>query len=308
MALILAIGLLLPFYVPAGPFAGAFRLDDTGRINWYFATTALLRSPQLPEPQTRRYLNAFIAHVKPDGTIDDLAPAADGTYTPVPPDSEDAYASTFLSLATRYVRESHDRAWWRAHRQALADLSYRVLLTRFKPNGLIRVAQANPTAYLMDNVEDYAGLRDYAAMLEATHDPLAGYVRSFVGPLGAAIEHLYDDRAGEFRWADTGPLGPLVPYPSCAAQLFPPLAGVSGGNRRDDARHAFGARETAGRCRFSLATSPDESLLYALFIERLHDPSRAERAFLVAALHARELPNDIETRSLHDALTSGHPI
>jgi hypothetical protein len=301
MAIVLALATIVSFFIPSGPAAGAFRLDDTGSVNWYFATTALLRVPRLPLAQTRAYLDAYLAHRNPDGSIDDLT-ASNGTYVPTPPDSEDAYASTVLSLAARYCREAHDDRWWHAHLAQLEDLAYAELLTRFKPSGLIRVSGSNGTAYLMDNVEDYAGLRDFAAALAAHHDAQAGYVAAFVAPLGAAIHRLYDERARWYRWADVGPAGPLVPYPLCAAQLFPGFAHVSSGDPATDRRHAAGARETLARCRFSPQTSPDEALLYALTIRRLAAPSRHERLMLAGVRASHAFPDDIETVSLELAL------
>jgi hypothetical protein len=307
VTILLALLLLLPFRVDAGPYAGAYRLDAGGAVNWYFATTALLRLPQLPLAETRAYLDVYLAHLDPQGGIADALPMPTGIYAPIAPDSEDAYAGTLLSLAARYREESHDDAWWRQHAATLASIAYNKILERIKPDGLVRASDTDPTGYLMDNVEDYAGLRAFAGALSATHAHDAEYVHEFVAPLGAAIDRLYDDQARAYRWSDSDPLGAMAPYPACVAQLYPQLYDVRSGDRSLDRRHRAGARAAAARCHFSPATSPHEALLYALYISMLPDPSRQERAFAREASAAR-YPSDLITISLRDALRQNHPL
>jgi len=303
MVLALVLALLIPFHIDTGPYAGAFRLAPGGAVNWYFATTSLLRLRRLPEPQTRAYLDAYLAHLDPNDGIADVLPQATGIDAPIAPDSEDAYAATFLSLAVRYRTDSHDRAWWHAHAHTLADIAYAKLLTQVKPDGLIRASRTDPTGYLMDNAEDYAGLVAYAGVLAETDAPDAAYVRSFVLPLGIAIHQLYDKQAHAFLWSDNDPLGPLVPYPACTAQLYPQLDNVVTTDTRIDIEHYRAARAIAARCNFSLTTSPHEALLYAFFITTLAAPTPAERRF---AAHARastaHADDDLVTLALRDAL------
>jgi hypothetical protein len=302
VGIVLALLLVLPFRIESGPYAGAYRYEAGGTINWYFATTALLRLPRVPLPETRAYLDAYLLHLKADDTIDDAEPTPAGAYVAIDPDSEDAYASTFLSLAVRYERDSGDRAWWQRNVSRFVEIAYRVLLTQVRPDGLIRAKRTIPVGYLMDNVEDYTGLRDLASELNDTHAPDAAYVQAFVAPLGVAVHRLYDERTGAFRWSDTGPSGKLDAYPSCAAQLFPLLAGVTSGDPVEDARHRRGARETMMRCRFSIRDEPNQALRYALFIESLPSPTRSERLFAQAVREVRQLPRTIETISLQAAL------
>ncbi len=301
VALVLALVLLLPFHIDAGPYAGAYRLDANGAVNWYFATTALLRLRRLPLTVTRAYLDAYLAHLDPSGGIADALPQPNGIYAPMAPDSEDAYAATFLSLASRYLAVSHDLVWWHERVATLQAMAYAKLLTQFKDDGLIRASGTDATGYLMDNVEDYAGLRAFAGALRATHTGDDAYVASFVAPLGAAIHRLYDERDHAFRWSDNDPMGPFVPYPACVAQLYPQLYDVRSGHARADAHRWAAARATVARCRFAFATAPHEALLYALYIAHLPRPTREEAAFLAAARHA-VVPRDLVTISLHDAL------
>jgi len=306
VVLLLLIALLAPFRIDAGPYAGAFRLAPTGAVNWYFATTSLLRLRRLPLPETRAYLDAYLAHVDPLGGIADVLPMPTGIYAPIAPDSEDAYAATILSLAARYRLESHDGVWWRASVPTLSTIAYAKLLTQFKPNGLIRASKTDATGYLMDNVEDYAGLRAFASALTVTHAADARYVSAFVVPLGKAIQGLYDESARAFRWSDSDALGPLVPYPACAAQLYPQLYSVTTGNLDRDLDHWAGARQTLARCHFSLAADPHEALLYAVYIEALPEPSPAERTFVTQVRAHTPARGDLVTMSLLDALDEGH--
>ena len=302
MALLLVIALLVPFRIDAGPYAGAYRLAPGGAVNWYFATTSLLRLRHLPLAQTRAYLDAYLAHLDPQDGIADVLPTPTGIYAPVAPDSEDAYAATLLSLAARYRLESRDDAWWRASVATLSSIAYAKLLTQFKPDGLIRASKTDGTGYLMDNVEDYAGLRAFASALALTRSGDARYVASFVAPLGNAIQRLYDRSAHAFRWSDSDPLGPLTPYPACTAQLYPQLYNVTSGHLAADLDRWAGARETAARCHFSLAAGPHEALLYALYISKLSAPSRSERAFIAQARAHAPARGDLVTVSLLDAL------
>ena len=307
MIILLAFLLALPFRIDAGPYAGAYRVSAAGAVNWYFATTAFLRLRRLPLAPTRAYLDAYLAHLDPNGGIADVLPMMNGIYAPVAPDSEDAYAGTLLSLAVRYRAESHDAAWWRASVGTLESVAYAKLLVRVKANGLIRASDTDRTGYLMDNIEDFAGLRAFAGALRATHATDAGYVGSFVQPLGGAIARLFDGRARAYRWSDNDPLGPPVPYPTCVAQLYPQFYDVRSGDHARDVREWSAARAFAAHCRFAIATSPDEALFYALYLSQLHDLSRAERASYAVALHS-PVPDDLITVSLHDALRGTHPM
>jgi hypothetical protein len=300
--LFLVVALLAPFRLDAGPYSGAYRVTPDGAVNWYFATTALLRLRKLPLPATRAYLDAYLAHLDPYEGIADALPMPSGIYAPIAPDSEDAYAATILSLASRYRRESHDDAWWKRTAATWSDIAYAKLLTQFKPDGLIRASRTDATGYLMDNVEDYAGLRDFEQILTQTHASNAAYVGAFIAPLGSAIAGLYDDSAHAFRWSDSDPLGPLVPYPACTAQLFPQLYDVRGSSHKADVRHFTGARETAAKCHLSLGADPHEALLYAIYISKMRVESRSERAFVERVREHAPASGDIITMTLLDAL------
>jgi hypothetical protein len=92
-------------------------------------------------------------------------------FEPVKSDSDDSYAATFLSLASRYVTISGNNSWLQANLQKLKDISYSNLARSMKPSGLTTVFQhsQNTTnaSYLMDNCEGYRGLRDFAQLLRS---------------------------------------------------------------------------------------------------------------------------------------------
>jgi len=292
--IMLSITLFDPFAIPSGPYAGALRYSAGGAVNWYFASTALLNAPSLPLAQTRSYLDAFIAHLDPYEGIADVLPTAIGTYAPIAPDSEDAYASTAISLAVRYYRETHDRGWFVQNVPALKQMAYAKLMQSVKPNGLIPASRTDATGYLMDNVENLVALRTFAAALREVGDRAANYVASFVDPLEAAIADLYDPRAGLYRWSDSDPIGPLQPYPACIAQTFPTLAGLNA--------HRDTVRLRLRGCRFEISRDPHETLRYALFLQSFRNLSSRERLTLEHSRTYRAREPDIITISLQARL------
>jgi hypothetical protein len=305
-ALVLALTMMLaPYRVTAGPYAGAFRYLPDGAINWYFANTALLRLPTLPPAPTRAYLDAYLNHVDPTGGIGDVIPNPLGEFAPVAPDSLDAYAATFLALASRYTVQTGDTHWFRAHADALKAIAYARLLTQLKPNGLIRANTTDATGYLMDNIEDWSGLRAFGAVLQKIHDPDAAYVGRFVRPLERAIAGLFSAADGRFFWSDSDPIGELAPYPVCAAQVFALAAQPSSGDRRVDASRFAAVRSALARCPFSLSAAPHETLQYALYLSHAAHLTSGERATLAAARAYDPPVPDLMTASLLAALHNG---
>jgi len=154
--------------------------------------------------------------------------AADLT-TPVPPDSNDAYAGTLLSLAVKYMRVTGDSLWWKLNLPRLKAVAYSNILSQVKPNGLVRVFQSpnpNGIGYLMDQCEVYSGLRDFAQYLIETNDRNATYCAGFGVNLGIAIHSMFDANANRWQWADV----PCAPsdawYPNLTAQIYPHLHDV----------------------------------------------------------------------------------
>jgi hypothetical protein len=213
--------------VTTGPYQGAYRSLPGGPINWYFANIGLWFFVDSAPGNIRNYLDAYIRTIDPVySSINDVA--AD-LATPVPPDSNDAYAGTFLRLAVRYTTITGDSAWWAANLVSLKRIAYSNILTQIKPNGLVRTFQApsaNGIGYLMDQCEVYAGLRDFAQLLIQTNDPDSAYFAGFAPNLGTAIHAMYDYSQMLWNWCDV----PCPPgnawYPNLTAQIFPHLYDV----------------------------------------------------------------------------------
>jgi len=218
--------LLNELAVTSGPYAGARRSAPDGPISWYFANLGLaFFTADIPDA-VRGYLNLYLKSLNAQNVISDVA--AD-LSTPVAPDSNDAYAGTFLSLAVGYVRSTGDSVWWKANLSSLKALAYSNLLTQVKPNGLVRAFQspnANGIGYLMDQCEAYAGLRDFGQYLLETNDTDAAYFASFAMNLGIAIHTQFDYNANLWNWCDVPSPPGNAWYPNLTAQIYPHLYDV----------------------------------------------------------------------------------
>jgi hypothetical protein len=212
--------------VTTGPWSGAFRSAPNGPISWYFANLGLAFFCDLIPDAVRNYLNLYISSLNAQNVITDVA--AD-LSTPVAPDSNDAYAGTFLSLAVRYVRATGDSTWWNANLARLKAVAYSNLLTQVKPNGLVRAFQSpdpNGIGYLMDQCEVYAGLRAFGKYLIETNDPDAAYYAGFAMNLGIAIHTQFDANANLWLWCDVPQPPGSAWYPNLTAQIYPHLYDV----------------------------------------------------------------------------------
>jgi hypothetical protein len=212
--------------VTAGPWSGAWRSAPNGPISWYFANLGLAFFTDVIPDAVRNYLDLYIRSLNSQSIIMDVA--AD-LSTPVAPDSNDAYAGTFLSLAVRYVRSTGDTTWWQANLGSLKMVAYSNLLTQVKPNGLVRAFQSpnpNGIGYLMDQCEVYAGLRDFGQYLIETNDTDATYYSSFAMNLGIAIHTQFDANANLWLWCDVPSPASNAWYPNLTAQIYPHLYDV----------------------------------------------------------------------------------
>jgi hypothetical protein len=218
--------LLSQLAVTTGPWRGAFRSAPNGPISWYFTNLGLAFFTDVLPDTIRHYLDLYIKSLNAENVITDVA--AD-LSTPVAPDSHDAYAGSFLSLAVRYVRATSDSTWWNANLGRLKAVAYSNLLTQLKPNGLVRAFQSphpNGIGYLMDQCEAYAGLRDFGQYLIETNDADATYYSGFAMNLGIAIHTQFDANANLWFWCDVpSPPGDAW-YPNLTAQIYPHLYDV----------------------------------------------------------------------------------
>lgn len=228
--------------IPTGPYAGAYEISPNGLSNWYFTNLGLiaivqyLDGPDL-DKYIRSYLDLYLSKLEPDMTIKDVnfpfGRANTSSFTLVLSDSDDSYAATTLTLATRYLRASQNWAWWDKNKSRLKDIAYRNIALAVKSNGLTSVFQAprnqtNNAGYLMDNSEVYRGLKDFSAMLKERGDTAdATYYDAFAKNMGTAMATLFSAASNGFRMADLSTQTETSFYPGTSCQVFPQVFGVA---------------------------------------------------------------------------------
>jgi hypothetical protein len=227
--------------ITSGPYANGYLIAPNGMLNWYFTNLGLLPIVQYLSPADLNtyvlsYLNLYIKNLTVNSTISDV------TFTPgtnnfvlVPSDSDDSYAATFLSLAVRYVNASQNWTWWAANEAALKNMAYRNLAVMQKPgDGLISTFQpprnqTNALGYLMDNSEDYRGLRDFASVLRNRGETAdANYYDLVATGIADGISiHLYDTSHAGFMTSDGDAQATTIFYAGTTCQVFPQAFGIS---------------------------------------------------------------------------------
>jgi hypothetical protein len=218
--------------ITEGEFAGGYRLQrDDGRINWYFANLGLVPLCGTRPKEVRQYLDLYLVSVSPGScTIQDVRKIGKGIRQA--PDSDDSYASTFLSLACAYQRANPTDGWWKTNLPKLKRIARKVLLDSQKESGLVTVFagdKARTLSYLMDNCEVYRGLADFATLLANKHDPDAKEFADAAARVAEGVAGLFDEKVGAFRVADADAAKTF--YPLRAAQVFPEVFGVPLGNK-----------------------------------------------------------------------------
>ncbi|MCR4419436.1 MAG: hypothetical protein QHH27_03065 [Clostridia bacterium] len=222
---------------------GAIALrPGSGRVNPYFANfaaLALLEDP-LGFPAVERYLEWYRRHLREDGTIPDYHYQPDRPPRPSAPDSEDAYAGTYLSLVARFRRRTGRTTWVSAHLPALKQVA-RAIVRLMDRDGLTFARADHRVKYLMDNCEAYRGLEDFAQALDLLGDGEAAYFRLWAQEIACGVEKsLWDRRRGCYRPAKAAWFARRANlrrfYPDAACQLFPALYGLIPADSRRAAR------------------------------------------------------------------------
>ncbi len=215
--------------ITAGPYAGAYRWAANNGIVWYFSSLGLFHVVQYFPVEVKAYLNAYMAHLRADYSIQDVN--AD-LATPKAEDSHDSYAATFLLLLERYVRVTGDWAYLDeaspfphdsitvlecairiGHYNIAAQIKTEAwcLANGFpvnQPNGhntlLVSPFQngrrLNPDGstfvydygLLMDNTECFRALLDFGQLLVEVGDPNGETWIAHAKNIGNAIHGLYD--------------------------------------------------------------------------------------------------------------------
>lgn len=134
--------------ITSGPLSDGYRIAPDGRLNWYFSQLGLIAIVQYLSTSDldlyiRRYLDLYLSRLQNNYTIEDVNfnDSSLQNITLVPSDSDNSYASTYLSLAARYLKASGNWTWWNTHRDTLQAIAQANILNLIKPNGLSRVFQ-----------------------------------------------------------------------------------------------------------------------------------------------------------------------
>lgn len=176
---------LLSLQLDNGSYAMTLPVNGIAQVNPYFACItglALLESSPDNGQSVRQYLNWHFSHLNTAeedrnhlaGTIYDYEEKVSinqhvmqesvvltqgvKTY-----DSTDSYGALFLSLLWKYYDVTRDQEYLRAHKLEIMEICQVIAST--EQSGLILATPDYPVAYLMDNCEDYQGLRDGAKLL-----------------------------------------------------------------------------------------------------------------------------------------------
>lgn len=208
------------------------RYPDQGWVMPYFSNFSAMA--MLEEPSSyalvERYLDWYLRNLEKNGTILDYHYDKKMNSKTAKPDSEDAYAGTYLSLVTRY----HDRAgqthWVRKNLPGLKKVA-RCIINLMDRDRLTFALASYRVKYLMDNCEAYRGLADFAELLDYLGDQDAPYCKARAQAIATGIERaLWNQRGLYYHPNKTGWLRPRVSlkkfYPDAACQIFPVLYGL----------------------------------------------------------------------------------
>lgn len=222
--------------ITQGPLREAYRLTPEGGVNWYFSNLGLLAIvPHLDSASldlhVRPHLDLYLARLHNDNTISDIhfKDKELQSFTQVPPDSDDSYAATFLSLSALYLHASGNWSWWEAHRNKLIEIAQHNILDQIKPNGLCRAMQPTRSSvyaaygFTMNNCEDYRGLHDLSALLaQRGSTRQARVMREHTHQLGRAIHQvLWDPVKKGYRVSDQDTHADSCSfYPGSCCQVF----------------------------------------------------------------------------------------
>lgn len=203
------------------------RYPDQGWVTPYFSNftaMALLEDPP-SYPLVERYLDWYLRNLSYNGAILDYHYDKDLNFRTARPDSEDAYAGTYLSLAVKYLEKSRHTQWALKNLHALKKVA-RVIVNLMDRDGLTYALATYRVKYLMDNCEAYKGLIDFAGLLEALGDREATYYRSKAGAIADGIEKsLWNKKMGLYHPSKTGWFTSGINvnkfYPDATCQIFP---------------------------------------------------------------------------------------
>ena len=252
-------------YISGGKYAGAYLVGPGGYLNWYFSSLGVLGFiDRVPASEIKIYLNSYMANLErptsntlgyniQDVTFADPYNPSASVAAKKPQDSDDSYAATILSVATRYVQCSGDRAWLNevsafgtgeSNLQVLKKIAYYnlILPSRSTSTGLVHTFQnlaKYAIYYTEDNTEAYKGINDFAKLLSSIGDTEAsahaqvamGIANGISNNLFVTNQNVTDLGTGSaitvsgFNVNWQGPITNNF-YPGAVTQLFPVALGV----------------------------------------------------------------------------------
>jgi len=220
--------------VPGHKADGAIRnYNDQGWVVPYFANFAAIALLEEPHAYDRveRYLNWYLTNLEDNGTIKNYHYDTELNAKKTTPDSEDAYAGTYLSLVAAFCKKTRNMQWPQSNLPALKKIAG-WLLKLTDHDGLTFVMTGSAVKYLMDNCEVYRGLSDFAWLLNELGDPEAAFFESRAKAVALGVERqLWNRRKKYYHPSKTGwwwrPCVNLKKfYPDATCQLFPALYGI----------------------------------------------------------------------------------
>lgn len=231
--------------------------SDSTRINPYFANLGVVGWTKDPNHYTnvKNYMEWYWAKVNwPDkfgifGSINDFGVSSTGAETSVPdpdasgnhhPDSTDAYAGTFLSLAYNYYQtgdagaQSYITSIQPPNSSRLDYVGEVIVHTKQSSgNNLTWARPDNNIEYLINNCEAYRGLRDVAS-LYTTYGltSQASFYAAHADQMQNGIQTaLWNAANNNYFWytTDSGTSGTVnwnTWYPDSVSQVYPIALGV----------------------------------------------------------------------------------
>jgi hypothetical protein len=229
--------------ITTGPLTNGYMVAPNGRLNWYFTNLGLLPIVQYLnaadlDTYIRKYMDLYLSFLESNYAIQDVdfTDSSLQTFTRVPSDSDNSYAATIASLAARYLKATNNWTWWDANKAKLKNIVYANIATVQKTNGLCRVFQlprvsaVSNFGYLMNNAEDYRGLRDFASILSLRGETTeANYYNNVATTIAQSMQiYLWDSARSGFRTSDQDARADTSTfYPGTTCQIFPQAFGVS---------------------------------------------------------------------------------
>jgi len=150
-------------------------------------------------------------------------------------DSADSYAATYLTMIYEYYKKTKDIKTINYIFPRLKDVAYIIPYLQDSNNGLIKALPNKDEEYLMDNCEDYEGIKSYLAILKITGNKFGKEYNRYrdikKSIKNAIIKNLFNHRRHNFDWAIIRGKKRYskwsVYYPDAFAQLFPILYDIA---------------------------------------------------------------------------------